>query len=76
MKALYIAWQGPETRLWHTVGRLSHEGGNYRFTYTCGAFESPRFRYLGRMQDKRKVYRSETLFPLFSNRLLDESRPA
>jgi len=27
------------------------------------------------MQDKSKVYRSETLFPLFANRLLDESRP-
>lgn len=22
MKALYIAWQDPETRLWHTVGQI------------------------------------------------------
>ncbi len=75
MKALYIAWQDPETRRWHTVGRLSHEHGDYRFTYTRGALASPRFEYLGRMQDKRQVYHSETLFPLFANRLLDASRP-
>jgi len=75
MKALYIAWQDPETRRWHTVGRLSREGGYYQFVYTRGALESPRFDYLGRMRDKQKVYRSETLFPLFANRLLAASRP-
>lgn len=75
MKALYIAWQDPGTRLWNTVGRLSHGKEHYQFVYTQGALESPRFEYLGRMHDKRKIYRSNTLFPLFANRVLDASRP-
>ncbi|MGD8910188.1 MAG: HIRAN domain-containing protein [Chromatiales bacterium] len=75
MKALYIAWQDPENRLWHTVGRLSHNADGYSFTYTQGANTSPRFDYLGRMQNKRQIYHSVTLFPLFANRLLDSSRP-
>ena len=49
MKALYIAWQDPQTRLWHTVGQLSRENDLYRFAYTQGALVSPRFKYLGRM---------------------------
>lgn len=75
MKALYIAWQDPETRFWYTVGRLSCENGMYRFVYTQGALKSYRFKYLGRMRDLRQSYWSHELFPLFSNRILDSSRP-
>jgi hypothetical protein len=75
MKALYIAWQDPQTRLWHTVGRLSRENNVYRFAYTQGALASPRFKYLGRMRDLHQSYLSRDLFPLFSNRILDRSRP-
>lgn len=75
MKCLYVAWQDPQTRTWHTVGRLTRENGRYRFAYTRGALDSPRFTYLGRMRDLHKAYVSESLFPLFSNRLLDSSRP-
>ena len=75
MKTLFIAWQDPETRLWHTVGRLSREEGFYRFVYTRGAENSKNFHYLGRMTELDKEYYSEELFPLFSNRLLHSSRP-
>lgn len=75
MKALFIAWQDPETRLWHTIGRLNRDPEGYSFAYTHGAERSPRFSYLGRMMDLRNTYYSEELFPLFENRLLDESRP-
>lgn len=75
MKALYIAWQDPQTRRWHTVGRLSALANGYRFAYTRGALASPRFQYLGRMQDTSKTYYAEEIFPLFANRLLDASRP-
>lgn len=75
MKALYIAWQDQQTRRWHTVGRLDREDGGYRFGYTRGSLASPRFSYLGRMMDKAQMYRSDVLFPLFSNRLLAEKRP-
>jgi hypothetical protein len=75
MNTLYIAWQDPQTRRWHTVGRLDRDAhGRYRFGYTRGASASPRFSYLGRMMDKTQVYFSDTIFPLFANRLLAEKR--
>lgn len=76
MNTLYIAWQDPQTRRWHTVGRLDRDAdGGYRFGYTHGALASARFNYLGRMMDKAQVYFSDRLFPLFANRLLAEKRP-
>ena len=75
MNTLYIAWQDPQTRRWHTVGRLDREGERYRFGYTHGALSSPRFTYLGRMMDRAQLYYSEALFPLLANRLLGEKRP-
>jgi hypothetical protein len=79
MKALYIAWQDPQTRCWHTVGQLMREERDgqevYIFSYTQGALASPRFRYLGRMMDLSKSYYSFELFPLFANRILNRSRP-
>ena len=75
MQSLFIAWQDPESRLWYTVGRLTREEDGYRFVYTQGAKESPRFRYLGRMMDLHKEYYSKELFPLFRNRVLQTSRP-
>ncbi len=75
MTSLYIAWQDPQSRLWHTVGKLSHENNLYTFAYTRGASESPRFKYLGRMLDLHKKYYSKELFPLFANRILNSSRP-
>lgn len=75
MNPLYIAWQDPQSRLWHTVGQLSREKNLYTFAYTRGALASPRFKYLGRMRDLHKNYYSQELFPLFANRILNSSRP-
>ncbi len=75
MKALFIAWQDEKTRRWQPVGRLTRENGLYQFVYTRGAEEMPNFRPFGRMQDLRKVYRSEELFPIFKNRVLAKNRP-
>jgi len=75
MKSLYIAWQDPQTRLWHTVGQLHKQNDSFSFTYTKGALASPRFKYLGRMHDLQQRYVSRVLFPLFSNRVLSHSRP-
>jgi hypothetical protein len=74
MTTLYIAWQDPETRSWHTVGKLTKEQDVYCFVYTHGAKASPRFNYLGRMIDLTKRYYSRELFPLFANRILNKSR--
>lgn len=75
MKQLYLAWQDPQSRSWHPVGLLTmDESGTYRFVYTKGAENIPNF-CLGRMKELRVVYESRELFPLFSNRLLSNSRP-
>ena len=75
MKTLYLAWQDPEDRRWLPVGRLSFDGHVYRFVYTKGAKQSPRFVPFGAMRDLHVVYESSTLFPLFANRLLSKTRP-
>jgi hypothetical protein len=75
MKTLYLAWQDPENRRWFPVGRLSFDGSAYRFVYTKGAKQSPRFVPFGPMRDLHVVYESDALFPLFANRLLSKTRP-
>lgn len=75
MKTLYLAWQDPQTRAWHTVGKLTHDNDVYHFVYTQGALASPRFQCLGRMRDFSKAYYARELFPLFANRVLNRSRP-
>ena len=74
MKTLFVAWQDPKSREWYPVGRLTHDG-RYRFVYTAGARVSPDFLPFGRMTDLYATYESESLFPLFTNRLLPKSRP-
>lgn len=78
MNALFVAWQDPNSRSWIPVGRLTFEDGKYAFAYTRGAKEaqaSKRFLPFGRMTDLGVVYLSKELFPLFANRVLNESRP-
>jgi len=73
---LYLAWEDPIDRKWLPVGRLTiDENKIYRFVYTKGAESSRNFVPLARMSQLDKVYTSEALFPLFSNRLLSNSRP-
>jgi hypothetical protein len=75
MKALFLAWQDPQTRGWFPVGKLTFEDGHYRFVYTKGAKASPKFIPFGLMRDLTAVYKSKELFPLFANRLLSRKRP-
>jgi len=76
VKELYLAWEDPIDRKWLPVGCLTIDDNNiYRFVYTKGAESSRNFVPFARMDQLDKVYTSETLFPLFSNRLLLDSRP-
>src|SRR5262249_37475981 len=75
MTDLYVAWRNPENRSWFPVGRLSYDGSVYRFVYTKGVLQSPRFVRFGQMEDLSVVYESRELFPLFANRLLSKKRP-
>jgi hypothetical protein len=74
---LFVAWRaGDESRgRWGPVGRLERTDEGYRFTYTQGAKMLEGFRPFPGMPDLERVYESDELFPLFSNRLLGRSRP-
>lgn len=75
--AVFIAWRGgsPERGEWSPVARLDRVNGEYRFVYTRGARTLAGFHPFPGMSDLEEAYRSETLFPLFANRLLSRSRP-
>ena len=75
--ALYVAWRAgtPEDGAWSPVGKLEHVNDLYRFQYTRGAQTAENFDGFVGMHDLRRVYESESLFPLFANRLLSKSRP-
>ena len=77
MKALFVAWRsgGDDAGVWGPVGRLDYDGEVFRFCYTRGARMLPGFRSFPGMGDLNRVYDSDTLFPLFANRLLPASRP-
>ena len=75
-KKLFLAWQDPTNRSWRPVGILSlSQNGTFRFVYTEGARTSKNFVPFSGMEDLHSVYESEELLPLFSNRLLSDSRP-
>lgn len=72
---LAVAWQHPESRLIEPVGLLTcHEGG-YRFDYLARATEVAGFQAFLGFPDMERTYRSERLFPLFSQRIMRSSRP-
>nr|WP_298103469.1 HIRAN domain-containing protein [uncultured Shinella sp.] len=75
MAKFILNWQDPESRRWHSVGTLTHERGLYFFVYTRGAKLSSRFVPFGNMSKLDRAYVSETLFPIFANRILNEKRP-
>jgi len=76
MNSLYIAWRSGESAVgrWGPVGKLERVNHFFRFTYTKGARMLPGFTAFAGMNDLYEVYESETLFPLFANRLLAERR--
>ncbi len=77
MKTLFVAWHSTEVEnaAWGPVGRLDYDGQVYSFFYTRGAMTLSGFRPFEEMPDLEQVYESESLFPLFANRLLSPSRP-
>ncbi|HYZ85383.1 MAG TPA: HIRAN domain-containing protein [Bryobacteraceae bacterium] len=77
-RAIFLAWQDPQKRRWYPIGRLSSNGRRFVFVYTNGALDAQQtggFVPLAAFPDLGRVYQSDSLFPLFSNRLLPLSRP-
>lgn len=72
---LLVLWQHPETRAITVIGRLQYDGQTYSFGYTRGAAQIEGFRPLPGLRDLRSKYESDSLFPLFAQRVMDPSRP-
>ncbi len=73
-KRVFVAWQDPNARNWHVVGRLTEYEDRFAFNYTKGALREDFIRFNG-MDELNKTYISKDLFPLFKNRLLSHKRP-
>lgn len=80
MSSLFLAWQdsGP-SRAWFPIGRLDADLPHSRFTfgYTHGAERASQeagLRPLESFPDFHQIYKSNELFPLFRNRVMDEGR--
>ncbi len=74
-RKLFVAWQDPT---WYPVGQVVSQGNQFFFVYTKGALDAHqtgRFHSLPSFPDFHRIYVSDELFPLFSNRSLRQSRP-
>lgn len=78
---LFLAWQDQKTKRYFPVGRLTRflrsEGFHYQFCYLSGVLKAQTagFSSFLAFPDMNRVYESNDLFPLFSNRLMPRSRP-
>ncbi len=78
LKTLFVAWQDPHSRAWFPIGRLTYNGEFYEFAYIQGVKEAREkcgFQGVWSFSDWEKVYLSQELLPLFSNRVMRRSRP-
>jgi hypothetical protein len=72
---LLVAWRQPD-RLTVPVGVLSRAaGGSFEFSYLKQAEAVEGFRPFAGLDDLRRVYRSDRLFPVIANRLMPRERP-
>lgn len=80
MKTLFLAWQDQtKTRAWYPIGRLDADPAAqiFRFAYLHGAKtaqEQAGLEPLDSFPDFHQKYEDCELFPLFKNRLMDQSR--
>ncbi len=74
-RAFAVVWQHPTTRIFTRVGRLVVGHGTYEFRYDDHAADVEGFEPFLAFPDLGRTYRSEELFPFFSNRVLSARRP-
>jgi len=72
---LAVAWQHPETRHIQPVGLLWQNEGRYNFRYIGNVHSVPGFVPFLSFPHLHSRYRSERLFPLFAQRVMDPNRP-
>jgi hypothetical protein len=77
-KTVFLAWQDTRSRRWFPVGRLdAMPERHYAFAYTGGAKEAEKqsgFAPLYDFPDLERRYTSDSLFPLFKNRVMTPQR--
>ena len=73
---LYLIWKDPRTRRNFTIGKLSREDSYYTFKYEHDSIRAEEYGWqkLSAFPDDKKLYRSKTMFPVFSSRLPDRRR--
>lgn len=74
-RAFTVVWQHPTTRIFTCVGRLEARADSYEFRYDEQAGNIAGFEPFLAFPDLARTYRSEELFPFFSNRVLSPRRP-
>jgi HIRAN domain-containing protein len=71
---LFLAWQDPGTRTWHTFARLRKNGDDYELAFTRGAQRLGTIPLELFKLDITKIYRFGELIPVFRNRLPSRKR--
>jgi hypothetical protein len=72
--AVYVAWQDPGTRQWHTIARLAQVGTIFEFGFTCGAEAVKAVVKQLFNSDLREQYISSNLISVFRNRIPPRGR--
>lgn len=81
IEALFVAWQQPDTRRYYPVARLVFGIGErhnlFEFAYIRGGEDAQKegFQPFLAFPHLDRVYRSDALFPFFTNRLMSRNRP-
>lgn len=78
MTTLFVAWQDSKSRRWFPIGRLEASENGFEFSYTKGVLNAEEccgFKGLQSFPALDETYESSELFPVFSNRVLPQSRP-
>jgi hypothetical protein len=78
MQKLLLSWKCPFSNETFIVGLLTYKDNQYRFFYTKGAkraLEKTNFNLLHSFPVIDRVYKTNTVFPFFANRLMPSSRP-
>ena len=81
-RALFVAWQNPDTRRFTPVARLAQVTGDecqdcFEFAYIHAARQATEQGFLPFLAfpELETLYRAHELFPMFANRILSTSRP-
>lgn len=76
VRVLVVTWQHPFSRKISAIGLLTKDlSGNYGFDYIENVLSIEDFRPLVGFPELNKHYESETLFPVFAQRVMDPRRP-